>query len=169
VITRLERVITRMCVISSLALAVSFVLPLTKHTAYIDADGAPVGMLGQLFPDSSMAGVVSHQYTWDDMVWAVPLIYFLPLVLVLLQRLRWRRLETLATFSAPIIAGLLMVPLFAMVSFSSFSLFPGSVERSYGGYVALGALICFFVSATILAVLAHRHRSGDQGINPDYS
>jgi hypothetical protein len=169
VTTRLERVIPRICVLSSLALAVSFVLPLTNQTTYVDADETPVGLLGQLFPDSSMAGVVSHQYTWDDMAWAVPVIYFLPLVLAVLQRLRWRKLRALATLSAPVVAGLFVIPLFAMVSFSSFSFFPGSVERSYGGYVALGALICFFVSATILAVFAHRHRSGDQGINPDYS
>jgi len=44
---------------------------------------------------------------------------------------------------------------------ADFSIFPDSVELSYGGYVAMPALLIFFVSAFIKAFRVIRHRNKD--------
>ena len=149
--------------LSALVLALSFVLPLSSYTTYVDADGRPVGPAGQLFHDADAKRVTSYGYFWEDMSWVAPLIFFLPAALALLNKRGAPRFQAALTMAAPLVAACLLIPLAARVWFADFNIFPWTgAERACGGYVALGSLGCFCITSTILAAC----RRGTGGETP---
>jgi hypothetical protein len=149
---KVERTIVHVCILSALLLAVSFTLPLTEYNTVVNADGRPVGLLGQLFPDPNSDRVTTHGFFWEDMNGVVPVVFFLPLLLIVLREWGAPRFRNVITMAAPLLAVCLFVPLGAMVQFADFGVFPGTGgERAYGGYVALGALGCFLLATSMLA------------------
>jgi len=148
-----ETVLVSVCFLSALVLAVSFAFPLSTHATYLDDDGRPAGWLGQLLPDQNSDRVLSYEYFWEDINWLVPLVFFLPVVLVALRQWGPPRFRMVLTVATPLLAAGLLVPLVAMVELADLSVFPGTgSERAYGGYVALGALGCFLIATGLLAV-----------------
>jgi uncharacterized membrane protein YhaH (DUF805 family) len=149
---RVEESVVAVCFLSALILAVSFVLPLTEYTTFVDANGRPVGIVGQLFPDPDSGRVTTYGFFWEDINWVVPVVFFLPALLIVLRKWGALRLRAVLSIAAPLVASCLLVPLVAMVQFADFGVFPGTGgERAYGCYVALGSLGCFVVASSILA------------------
>ena len=166
---KLARITRRIYAISAFVLAVSFFLPLTVRTTYVDAEGKLGGLLRQWFPGAGAEGVTSPGFVWENMEWTILLIFFVPVVLVALRKLPSQKLRSLITWVTPLAAGLLLFSLIVIVWLSDFSILPGNIERSYGGFVALGALICFFVSSIFLvvAVTSGGNYSDSRGCNHD--
>ena len=80
---------------SALILAISFVLPLTGHTTYLNAAGNPAGFLAQLFPSPDAVAATSYGFVWDDMSWTVSLIFFLPALLLIFRNSQNNKLLTI--------------------------------------------------------------------------
>ena len=162
-----HRATVNACLLSALALAVSSVLPLTEDTIYLDADGRPAGLLSQLLPDPTSPRVTTHQSFWGGPDWEAPaVIVFLPALLAMALRWGPSRLRPIVALGSPPIAACLLMGLGVAVWFADFDVLSGpGPRRSYGGYVALGAMGCFLIATSILAVAAVlRIRRGRSGI-----
>jgi hypothetical protein len=156
---RLEQTLLRLCLISALTLAVSFVLPLSEVTTYLNTDGTPIGLLGQWFPSPDQNSEVSRHFFWQEPGSVLPLVFFVPLISVAAKYRGVRRWHKYITLCSPILAGFFLMPLFGSVLFCEFSLVPGGgPQRSYGGYVALASLLCFFAASCGLLVAGFRWR-----------
>jgi len=164
-----ERAMGRLCFLSAIILALSFVLPLSQHATYLDADGRPAGLLGQLFPDPDSARVVDYEYFWQDLHGVTLLVFFLPLTLIVMRRWRGARFRSALSLAAPLIAVWLLAPLVVMFQFADFALFPGTgSERALGSYVALASLVGFLITSGVLAAatLLRVLRSGPNRVGP---
>ena len=165
--TKIERAVVGVCFLSALLLAVSFMLPLTEYKTVVDADGRPVGILGQLFPGPGSDSVTTYGFFWEDINWVVPAVFFLPALLMVLREWGAPRLRAVVTIAAPLVAVCLLIPLMTMVQFADFGVFPGTGgERAYGGYVALVALGCFLVAASTLAAFGYIQMRRDRSMKP---
>jgi hypothetical protein len=151
--SKAKRIVLVAHAMSAVVLALSFFLPVAESTTYLGSDGRPVGLLGQVFPSPDFATATSYSFFWEDANWVVPVVFFVPALLVVarVSRATPRSLVVL-DLAAPPAAAFLLLPLLAMVSAANLGVVPGMRgERAFGAYLALGALACFLTAATVLA------------------
>jgi uncharacterized membrane protein len=135
--------------VSAIVLAAAFFLPIGQDVRWVSPEGRSVGILGLRPPAEDSIAVVTYAYPFEDAVVIVPLVFFLPLLLVVLRAAVAKRGSWLALDAGKLVAAaLLVVPLFAMISVAGmfFS------EAAYGGYVAIVALSTFVVASALRVV-----------------
>jgi len=143
----------RIQLIFACVLAVSFFLPVAEHMGHLNADGEAV----RDFPFLAEGGeaVKIYTYLWEDRVWLVPVIFFLPLIVTLIQMKKFSPVVSLVfEIATPLAAVGLLLLLNGIVAATT--MFFG--RTAYGGYLALASMIGFILAATAHGVVSARRR-----------
>ena len=134
-------------------LAVAFFLPVAEHMGHLNADGESV----RDFPFLVEGGeaVEIYTYLWEDEVLLVPVIFFLPLALTLIQTKEFSPVVSLVfEIATPLASVGLLLLLNGIVAATT--MFFG--RTAYGGYLALASIIGFILAATAHGVVSARRR-----------